>query len=246
MSHDDDRSIGHLLTRREILASLGIAAAVTTLPVGALFAASRRRLPRCIVRPAQTEGPYFVDTGLDRSDIRSDPASGMVPQGEPFTLTFQVGRMDGSSCTPMAGVLVDIWQCDAQGIYSGVKDINNLFDTTGRQFLRGHQRTDANGQAMFQTIFPGWYQGRTVHIHFKLRTDPAAGRGHEFTSQLYFEDKVGDELFTHAPYAANKQARVRNSGDGIFRRERGFELVMDVVRESKGFRGVFDVGMILG
>ena len=245
MSHDDDRPVGHILTRREVLASLGVAAAAALVPPGVIRGAARRRPSRCVVRPAQTEGPYFVDTRLDRSDIRSDPASGMVPEGTPLFLTFQVGRMDGATCAPLPGVLVDIWQCDSLGIYSGVKDINNLFDTTGKQFLRGHQRTDANGQATFRTVFPGWYQGRTVHIHFKLRTGPGAGQGHEFTSQLYFDDKVGDELFSHAPYSVNTQPRTRNSGDGIFRRERGPELVMDVERDSKGFRGVFDVGMVL-
>ena len=244
MSHDDDRPVGHLLTRREVLASFGVAAVWAAVPGSHLVRANPGRVPRCVVRPAQTEGPYFVDTRLDRADIRSDPASGLVSEGEPLELVFQVGRMDGGECRPLPGVLVDIWQCDAGGVYSGVKDISNRFDTTGKQFLRGHQRTDASGQAAFRSIYPGWYQGRAVHIHFKLRTNPG-GRGQEFTSQLYFDDKVSDELFTHAPYAANAQSRVRNSADGIFRRERGDELVMEVARDGKGFRGVFDIGMVM-
>ena len=242
---DDDSTIGHLLSRREVLASFGVAAAFIAIPVGGTSRTATRPLPRCIVRPAQTEGPYFVDTRLDRADIRSDPSSGMVSPGEPLLLSFQVSRMNGGTCHPFPGVLVDIWQCDAAGVYSGVKDINGFFDTTGKQFLRGHQRTDASGQASFSTIYPGWYQGRTVHIHFKLRTDPG-GRGQEFTSQLYFDDKIGDNLFANAPYAANPQARTRNAGDGIFRRERGDELMLRLQRDSKGFRGVFDIGMVIG
>jgi len=241
---DDDQPIGRLLSRREILHSFGAAAALATLPGIRLHRTSARR-PACLVRPAQTEGPYFVDRVLERSDIRADPTDGSVPDGTPFFLTFMVSRMDGASCAPLPGVLVDIWQCDAVGVYSGVKDINGLFDTTGKQFLRGHQRTDPAGQARFRTIFPGWYQGRTVHIHFKIRTAPEAERGYDFTSQLYFDDAVGDRVFAAAPYNANRQRRTLNPGDRIFREARGAELVLPVERRNGGYEGRFEIGLVL-
>jgi protocatechuate 3,4-dioxygenase beta subunit len=247
VSHDDDRPIGRVLSRREILASFGAAAAFATVPGRflALPGRPRVRLPACVVRPAQTEGPYFVDTRLDRSDIRSDPTNGKVSAGVPLILEFQVSRMDRAGCAPFPGVLVDVWQCDAQGVYSGVKDISNLFDTTGQQFLRGHQRTGADGKATFRTIFPGWYQGRTIHIHFKLRSEPAAERGHEFTSQIYFDDRFGTQVATREPYNSNRQRRTMNAGDGIFGTG-GADLLLDLTKDGDGYRGTFDVGMAIG
>ena len=246
MSLDDDRPLGHILTRREVLATLGGAAMLSSTPgrVAQRFLGRGLWLPSCVVRPAQTEGPYFVDTRLDRSDIRSDPASGAVSEGIPLELTFRVSRMDGASCAPFPDVLVDVWQCDALGVYSGVKDINGLFDTAGKQFLRGHQRTDAGGRATFQTIMPGWYQGRAVHIHFKLRVAPAEAQGREFTSQLYFDEKLLDQLATRTPYSTNRQVRSANRQDKIFG-EGGSDLILEVSRERDGLSATFDVGMVL-
>ena len=87
----------------------------------------------------------------------------------------------------MAGAMVDICQCDAIGVYSDVRATNGFFNTGGQRFLRGYQVTDASGVAKFTTVYPGWYQGRSVHIHFKIRTN-AGGRNAEFVSQLYFDD----------------------------------------------------------
>lgn len=249
--HDDDTPTGRVLTRRELLTTLGVAGAALAIP-GAAAGLSRRIrlpggtvLPACVVRPAQTEGPYFVDTRLNRSDVRSEPGKGPAKPGVPLRLGFEVSRLDGAACAPLAGAVVDIWQCDGLGIYSGVKDMNGYFDTTGQQFLRGHQVTGADGRVEFQTIYPGWYSGRTVHIHFKIRTDPAAARGAEFTSQIYFEDAVSDRIFAQAPYAANQQKRVRNAGDGIFR-QGGTQLVLPVTPDGDGYAGRFDIGLQLG
>src|SRR5262249_33231810 len=109
-------------------------------------------LPACVVRPAQTEGPYFVDEKLNRSDIRSEPADGSVKSGVPLRLTFSVSRIDEHSCNPLAGAVVDVWHCDALGIYSDVRDA--AFDTRGKKFLRGYQVTNSNGLAEFITIYP--------------------------------------------------------------------------------------------
>lgn len=109
-----------------------------------------------------------------------------------------MSRIDPERCEPLAGALVDVWQCDAAGVYSGVEDIADRFDTTGKRFLRGHQVTDRGGIARFTTIYPGWYRGRTVHIHFKIRTNPSAGRG---------SPERGGESPVERPHARHPTAR---------------------------------------
>lgn len=201
-------------------------------------------MPSCIVRPEQTEGPYFVDEQLNRSDIRSDPSDGAVKPGAPLHLAIRVSQVSGNACTPLAGAMVDVWQCDALGVYSGVKDMNELFDTSGKKFLRGYQLTDAKGAARFITVYPGWYEGRAVHIHFKIRTKPAAGRGHEFTSQLYFDESLTDAVHAQAPYAGKGRRDTPNAKDGIFRRG-GKELLLDLAKADQGYAGTFDIGLRL-
>lgn len=238
---NDDVRIGHLYSRREAVALLG-AAGVQLLGGGLLpgSALAQAQGGTCVVRPAQTEGPYFVDEKLNRVDIRSDPSTGLVSAGIPLSLGFAVSRLSGNACTPLAGVLVDVWQCDEKGIYSGVKDPS--FDTTGKKFLRGYQTTDAKGMVRFTTVYPGWYQGRTVHIHFKLRTAPAAGAGQEFTSQVYFDDGFTDQVFTRAPYASRGARSTRNNQDGIFRRD-GAQLMLAVSPDGAGYTTTFNVAM---
>jgi protocatechuate 3,4-dioxygenase beta subunit len=253
----DDGMVGRLLSRREILALIGVAG------VGAIAArasaqsrAAHRALgstgapiqgmPACVVRPAQTEGPYFVDEKLNRADIRSDPASGDAKPGVPLDLEIRVARVGSASCAPLAGAMVDIWQCDAVGVYSDVADTNGLFNTKGQKFLRGYQLTDASGVARFRTIYPGWYQGRTVHVHFKIRTTPNGGRAHEFTSQLYFDDAVSDDVLARAPYVNAGRGRVRNDRDGIFRSQGGQNLILAVAKKGDGYAGTFDIGMNIG
>jgi protocatechuate 3,4-dioxygenase beta subunit len=198
--------------------------------------------PSCVVRPQQTEGPYFVDEQLNRSDIRSDPADGSVKAGVPVRLGFHLSRIAGSACTPLNGAVVDVWQCDALGMYSDVQDSNGLFDTRGKKFLRGYQMADASGTAQFITIYPGWYPGRTVHIHFKIRTDAAARRGFEFTSQLYFDDAITDQVHAQAPYAAKGQRPLKNDRDYIFR-SGGNQLMLPLTKDAQGYVGTFAIGL---
>jgi protocatechuate 3,4-dioxygenase beta subunit len=196
----------------------------------------------CVVRPQQTEGPYFVDERLHRADIRLDPSDGSVAEGVWLHLAFRVSRLAADTCTPLQGAVIDVWQCDALGRYSDVSDMNAFFDTRGKKFLRGSQTTDASGSIQFITIYPGWYPGRTVHIHFKIRTDPAARRGFEFTSQLYFEDALTDHVHGQAPYATKGPRPVRNDRDGIFR-SGGRQLLLQLTQEAQGYRGTFDIGL---
>jgi protocatechuate 3,4-dioxygenase beta subunit len=197
-------------------------------------------LPPCIVRPEQTEGPYFVDERLNRSDIRSDPSDGSMKEGVPLQLALRVHQISGSECTPLAGAMVDIWHCDALGLYSDVRD--RSFDTRGKKFLRGYQLTDVNGMAQFLTIYPGWYPERAVHIHFKIRTNPESRRGYEFTSQLYFEEALTDQIHAQPPYAAKGHRTSRNKEDRIFQ-DGGEELMLQVTQKPEGHVGIFDIGL---
>lgn len=242
---NDDKQVGRILSRREVLALLGVAGAgavasrVRAQPGGTPVA--REWMPACVVTPAQTEGPYFVDEKLNRVDIRSDPGTGKVSAGSQFDIEMRVFRVADGSCTPMADAMVDIWQCDAMGIYSDVRDTNNYFNTAGQKFLRGYQMTDSSGIARFTTVYPGWYQGRTVHIHFKVRSN-AGGRNVEFTSQFYFDDAFTDKVLAKAPYNTKTGNRVTNDRDGIFR-QGGRQLMMAVSEQGSGYKGTFDIGM---
>jgi len=240
--HDDDRPAGRLLSRRELVALFG-ASTVAALAhrAGAQTPASASSGAGCVVRPEQTEGPYFVDERLLRSDLRSDPRTGASKDGAPLDLTLTVARMTAAgACAPLQGAIVDIWQCDAAGAYSDARDRG--FDTRGQQFLRGYQVTDANGQVRFTTIYPGWYPGRAVHIHFKIRTAAGAARAREFTSQFYFDERTTDRVHTRAPYATHTGRRTRNEGDGIFG-ETGTQLILPVAEAGQGYAASFNIAM---
>jgi protocatechuate 3,4-dioxygenase beta subunit len=132
--------------------------------------------------------------------------------------------------------MVDIWQCDAQGIYSGVQD--RFADTRGQKWLRGYQVTNAQGVAEFTTIYPGWYPGRTVHIHFKIRY-----RNRDFTSQLFFDDALSDRILANPPYA-KAGIRTRNANDGIYRNG-GSQLLLNLTPSGAGYAATFGIGLNL-
>jgi protocatechuate 3,4-dioxygenase beta subunit len=194
-------------------------------------------MPACVVRPELTEGPYFVDERLDRADIRSDPSSGEVQEGALLALTFRVSQVGDGGCAPLEGAWVDVWHCNALGVYSDVSDPG--FDTSGQQFLRGYQVTDANGVAAFTTIYPGWYSGRTVHIHFKIRTDPDAPQGYEFTSQLFFDEALNDQVHAQQPYASKGYRNTLNRADRIYDEQ----LLLTVTETEQGYAATFDIGL---
>lgn len=196
--------------------------------------------PACVLTPQQTEGPYFLDERLRRSDLRSDPADGSIKPGIPLALMLRVLAVDGARCAPLAGAIVDVWHCDAAGRYSGVDDPH--FDTAGKSFLRGYQITDADGAVRFLTIYPGWYPGRAVHIHFKVRAKQASGSNAELTSQLYFDDALTARVHAQAPYAGRSGQAPRNEADGLFR-QGGRQLMLSPVLQEQGYAAVFDIGL---
>lgn len=253
MDHDDV-PVGRILGRREVLALIGAAGAgtltrrvVSPPRADAAIVPTAWPMPSCVVRPAQTEGPYFVDGTLDRRDIRADPDTGAVPDGRSLDLEIRVSRVEEDSCTPLPGARVELWQCDALGVYSGVQDTDGRFDTRGKKFLRGHQLTDAAGAARFTTIYPGWYAGRAVHLHFSVRSKDAAGRDVLFTSQLYFDEAVTAAVLATDPYASKGTAGWRrNRADGIFSRSGGEQLMLATRPQGDGYAAVFELGMQLG
>jgi protocatechuate 3,4-dioxygenase beta subunit len=248
---NDDLPIGRVLDRREavrLLAMTGAAVLVGCNRANQAAAADSSlvatdgvaSLPGCVVRPELTEGPYFVDNQLNRSDIRSDPASGKLSPGKQLDLTFNVSQVSSEKCVPLAGAIVDVWHCDADGQYSQVNDNTVGFNTLSQKFLRGYQVTDENGSAHFTTIYPGWYRGRTVHIHFKIRTKS----NYDFTSQLFFDDALSDRVFAQAPYKSKGDRGVRNQNDGIFR-ESGDTLTLKVADAGTGYSATFDIGLAI-
>lgn len=264
MFDNDDLPVGKILSRREALALFGITGSAALLaacaPIGgmgrpggpppggaaggdtadlsAIEATNATLPPTCVVRPELTEGPLFVDEGLDRADIRNDPSNSSVREGIQFDLTFRVSSVGGNSCSPLSGVKIDIWHCDALGVYS---DTNQLgMSSVGQKFLRGYQMTDNGGVARFTTIYPGWYQGRAVHIHFKIRNE----QGYEFTSQLFFDEALNDEVFQNAPYASKGNGRIRNENDGIYQQSGG-QLLLNVEKVDTGYAATFDIGLQL-
>jgi len=239
----DDTPLGRLLSRREVVTLLG-ATGVLWLAGGLTpwRAMADSPGPSCVVRPEQTEGPYFVDERLNRSDIRSDPTDGRMRPGTPLTLTLLVSRLSTGGCQPLTGAQVDIWHCDALGVYSDVRDPG--FNTVGQKFFRGYQITDARGHVRFSTVYPGWYEGRTVHIHFKIRTEPMARRSFEFTSQMYFDDGLTDRVHGDPPYAARGPRTARNQHDRIFRRG-GDQLMLVPTIAADGYAATFAIGLQL-
>lgn len=233
--------------RRNALLALGAGSAAlltgrSWLP--AAHAAGSETPPACVITPEQMEGPYFTGDALERADIRSDPSSGAVSAGIPLQLTLRISAIDNTGCKPLPNAIVDVWHCDASGMYSDVRDFS--FNTLGKQFLRGYQVTDADGKVAFTTIYPGWYPGRAVHIHFKVRADIGGGRAKVFTSQLYFDDAFTDEVYKLAPYNSREQRFPRNDRDGIFRRQGGERLLLQLAGGEKGYTGSLDVGVMMG
>lgn len=235
---DDHTSPENRATRRASLLRLGglVAGAVAggaalerttdADAAGTGPAAVAAGLVTCVLTPEQTEGPYFVDDARVRRNVTEGKS------GAPLTLALTV--VDVSTCRAIRGAAVDIWHCDALGVYSDVA----AQGTAGKLFLRGIQRTSAKGVATFQTIYPGWYPGRTVHIHTRV----SLGGNVVHTGQLYFPDAVTDVVYRRAPYGTRPNRDPRNAGDAIFRNG-GSRSMLRVRRTAAGYVGTLTMGV---
>lgn len=192
-------------------------------------------LSNCTVRQLwaeQDEGPYHLDGQPRRRDIVEDR------EGVALQLGIRLSRdRDG----PPPGGTVEVWHCDALGRYSGFPPPDSSAAVTAetaprgeyvadRTFLRGSQRIDGAGMVEFRTIFPGWYPGRTVHIHVMVHADDVV-----LTSQLYFPDDVSNRVLVMAPYAARPGRNTTNATDEIFATG-GDPAVLDVSAADDGYR----------
>lgn len=184
----------------------------------------------CTLTPEQTEGPYYIDVDKIRSDIREDR------EGTTLRVAAQVLSSDG--CTPVKDAVFEIWHCDAGGLYSGFEAASTGRGASVRddkRYLRGAQVTNADGIAQITTIWPGWYQGRTVHIHAKVQLSNTDA----LTTQLYFDEKLNSAVFATAPYNRHAGRTTFNDDDGIYRSD----TTLAVSRDGDGYVGLITIGI---
>ena len=226
--------------------------------------------------PQQTEGPYFVVGAPNRSNITSDPSDGTVQQGIPLQLVIHVYKINNnvsnasnnvttstttanngsnnthiSSCIPFKNAQVDIWHANPQGLYSGISQIG----TEGKMYLRGYQITDNNGTVKFNTVYPGWYEGRAIHIHVMVRSfdGGASGVSNEtshWTSQMYLNNSINQQVHTQLPYSKHGLPPMTNEQDGIYSgpstdklvaNNAGQHLMLNLIKDKQGYNGTFNI-----
>lgn len=200
------------MNRKQFLKTVGLVGVGAVLPmpkVTAFADNTRNALADCWLTPASTAGPFYFDAEQMRQSVITDSKTGTAKTGVPLHLTISVVDIN---CNPVPNVLVDIWHCDKDGVYSGYPGQLGGLNTTGQDFLRGTQMTDANGQVVFDTIYPGWYPGRTTHIHFKARLTSMT----YVTSQFAFSEADSSTVYSTPLYAEHGQKDTSNASDGVF------------------------------
>ena len=217
------------LSRRRLLGLAAVGAAGAAWPVDDASAGPRgvaSGAVTCVLAPEMTEGPYY----LPHERIRRD-----ITEGRPGTpLRLRLSVVDASSCKPLEGAAVDIWHADASGVYSGVAG------NTGT-FMRGVQKTDPTGLAVFDTVYPGWYRGRAVHIHVKVHL----GGNVVHTGQLFFPDELSDEVYRAPPYKARGNPDTTDAADAIYRNG-GNRSLLHPVKSRSGYVGAMVMGLHTG
>lgn len=205
------------ISRRKAVALLAVTAAGGVLVPRSAFADSGELITDsdvCVITPETTEGPYYFDPALVRPDIT---------EGRPGLATSVQLQVVNTHCQPVPGARVDIWHCDATGLYSGYANQPGG-DATGETFMRGTQFANDRGVVEFETVYPGWYRGRTPHIHFKVFLDETT----LLTGQLFFPDDVSDRVYASvAPYSTRGERDRRNDNDNIAQRA-GLAAVAEV------------------
>jgi uncharacterized protein (TIGR03437 family) len=211
-----------LIDRRTTLAALGAGAAALFIPAWNETVEAAADIACVPSTPTVTEGPYWVDEKLFRSDIRTDPSTGVARAGIPLALTIYIQNLASGACTPLTGAYVDIWHCDAKGIYSDESTYNpgggtGTVNTSGQKFLRGYQITDDTGKVEFTTIYPGWYNGRTIHIHVRVRTYSGSTILGNFVSQIFFDEATNNTVLAQSAYARTTSRGTTNASDMVYR-----------------------------
>lgn len=212
-------------TRRGFLGFVSATAAGLLPGRAEAAAAAADAEPTCILTPQAEEGPFYSDPKLVRSDI----AEGR--RGVPLTLRLRL--IEAGPCTAIKGARVDIWHCDAKGLYSafpGQSDAHNV-DATGKTFLRGTQIADETGWVTFNTIYPGWYDGRTTHIHFKIFLDDRT----VLTGQTFLPDALNEFIYTNVPDYGDRarQRMVINANDHVIERSDPEHRAFCAVKEER-------------
>jgi protocatechuate 3,4-dioxygenase beta subunit len=213
-------------SRREALVAASVIAAGAGAHAARPTTASGKSGASCVLAPEMTEGPYYLDDHLIRRDITEGK------DGVPLRLRLTV--QDASSCKPIARATVEVWHADATGHYSG-------FDGAPTQttYLRGGQRTDRNGLAVIDTIYPGWYQGRTPHIHVKVHV----GGNVLHTGQLFFRMATSDAVYQTSAYAAAGEPDTTNATDDIYAHGGSRSLLALRPRAGGGYLGAIALGV---
>ena len=219
------------LTRRQALNLFSAAGTAAVLGYGRAV----RAATDCSVSPEKTIGPYFVEELLERSDIRADPSTGTVQTGVPLRLNINVLQAD-AACAPGVGVQVDVWHAGAAGLYSD----EAANGTSGKKYLRGYQVTDTNGAVSFITVYPGWYSGRTIHIHFRVRAFSGSQTVFDFISQIFFDETTNNAVLAQSPYNSRGTRDKTNAADNIYSAALLATMVSD---GSGGYVATMNVGI---
>jgi protocatechuate 3,4-dioxygenase beta subunit len=212
------------------------------MPSDGSVAEAEPLLASCVLTPELTEGPYYIAKEKVRKNIREKRA------GTPLELRFTV--VDATTCKPIKNAAVDIWHCDAGGIYSGFEAASTggpgggSGPTDKDTFCRGIQLTDAKGVATFKSVYPGWYRGRTVHIHVKVHLGGKTVGNVVHTGQIFFNDSFTSKVYQASPYASRAASRdTLNSGDSIYQ-QGGKQSTPSVKKDGKGgYIGTITMGV---
>ena len=248
MSADDLELFKRTLRRREALVALGglgagvvwaatrgtagLARAATTSPEATAAAT-------CVLTREVTEGPYWISNHLTRRNIKD---------GRPgLPLALYITVVNATTCKPISGADVEIWHADAGGVYSGYSagaapsgGGGHATPNNSKRFLRGHQKTDASGRAHFDTIYPGWYRGRTPHIHLKVHV----GGSVVHTGQLFFSDSTSRAVYRTSRYRSHGLQDTTNAHDSIYASAGGARALVHLARRSAGgYNGTVTVGV---
>jgi protocatechuate 3,4-dioxygenase beta subunit len=222
-----------LIGRREALIAAGLGAGAALLGSGSASAAAASAqiatiASACTLTPEVTQGPYYIANHLTRRDIRENRPGLLLD----LTLT-----VINAGCKTLKGADVEIWHADASGLYSGYGSSPSA-PTNHKRYLRGHQKTNGAGQVRFVTIYPGWYTGRSPHIHLKVHV----GGNTVHTGQLFFKDPISDVVYRTSSYKSHGQPDTTNTTDNIYAAAGGFRALVALHPRSssslnEGFNG---------